>query len=374
MKINRLLFVGAFPKNSKIYGGNVTACNALMKSEFPNNIDVIKIDSTQSSHPLPNFFVRLFKALKRLNLFFLILKEDKVDCVLIFAAWGFSLFEKGVMARMAHFFNKPVLFFPRGGHLVENFHESFFARILTKFALNKSTKILCQGEAIKEIAIKNLHFNHENTPIIRNWTASKDLLEIGKKKKVKKGPSLNFIFVGWLDFEKGIGEILEAFNKLSATYPVTLDLIGEGNARQFTEKYIKKNSLNNVKIHGWVDSEEINSFYKKADVLLLPSWLEGFPNVIVESMASKVFVISTNVGNISDAIFHEKTGFLVKKKNPEDLFLKMKRSIEKDSLREICLDNAFKYAEENFSSAKASKEIIKQINNSILSYNNESFG
>ena len=362
LKKKRIIFVGAFPENSKIYGGNITACNALMKSDFSENIDVIKLDSTQSSHPLPSFFTRLLTALKRLKLFLFILRKEKVDCVLIFAAWGLSIFEKGVMARLAVIFKKPVLFFPRGGHLVEHFHSSFFARILTKFALSKCSKVLCQGEAIKEISMNHLHFSHENSPIIRNWTATKELLKIGKNKKIKRSSTLNFLFVGWLDFEKGIREIIEAFDELSSIYPVKLNLVGEGNATKYVEEYIKYNPNKNVKIHGWVEPKDIKFFYKNADALLLPSWLEGFPNVIVESMASKVFVISTSVGNISDVVIHNETGFLVEKKNSKDLFLKMKESIENYQLRKICSYNAYKYAEENFSSSTASREIIRQIN------------
>ena len=363
--IYKLLFVGAFPKDSKIFGGNVTACNVLMKSDFAKKVDVIKLDTTQSAHPLPNFFIRLSNALKRLNLFYKFLKYEKVDCVLIFAAWGLSIFEKGVMARIAFSFNKPVLFFPRGGHLVENYHRSFFSQLLTKFALRKCTKVLCQGEATKKICSEYLGFKEEECPIVRNWTATEDLLEIGKNKEINKKKSLNFLFVGWLDFEKGIRETLQAFKKLSSLYPISLDLIGDGNSKQYVESFINNHSNNNIFSHGWMESEKVNEFYKKADVLLLPSWLEGFPNVIVESMASKVFVISTKVGNISDAITHEQTGFIIKKRDSMDLFYRMKDSIENFKIRETCTNNAYKFAQDNFSAKIASKTIIKHINQSV---------
>ncbi len=369
MQVNKekkkLLFVGAFPKNSNTFGGNITACNELMASDFSNKVDVLKLDSTQQSHPLPGFFKRLFYAIKRLILFFSILKNEKVDCILIFAAWGFSLVEKGVMARIAFYFKKPVLFFPRGGHLVETFNHSIFSRILTRFALKKSSKILCQGEAIKNICTNSLNFSKKNTPIVQNWTASNDLIEIGDKKNLKDDYSLNFLFVGWLDFEKGLKEILQSFRKISLLYPVNLNLIGKGNAWDFANDFIEENNIKNVNLHGWLKKEKVKKFYEKSDVLLLPSWLEGFPNVIVEAMSSKVFVISSNVGNIADIIKNGETGFLVKKKDAEDLFSKMKISIENSSLRKDCVNNAFLFAKENLTVDVASNKILRHIEDAI---------
>ena len=61
IKKNKILIVGGFPKeNSKIYGGIVTSCTTLINSSFSQKFEVLTIDSTQKSNPIPSLFVRLF--------------------------------------------------------------------------------------------------------------------------------------------------------------------------------------------------------------------------------------------------------------------------------------------------------------------------
>ena len=60
MKKDRILIVGGFPSiENRMAGGIVTTCRILMKSSFPNRFDIITLDSTQKSNPLPNIFFRL---------------------------------------------------------------------------------------------------------------------------------------------------------------------------------------------------------------------------------------------------------------------------------------------------------------------------
>lgn len=111
--------------------------------------------------------------------------------------------------------------------------------------------------------------------------------------------------------EKGVFELVEAFDEIAKTMPNTrLLIIGDGPAR---EELILEISRLHVasKIHllGWIR----NAAYLMGifDVFVLPSWSEGMPISIMEAMAAGVPVIASNVGGIPELISDGVTGSLV---------------------------------------------------------------
>ena len=73
-------------------------------------------------------------------------------------------------------------------------------------------------------------------------------------------------------------------------------MIGDGNAFDEAEVFIKKHSLEKyISLLGWRTHEEIIDFLTKSDIFVLPSWAEGFPNSVIEGMASGNAIITTKV-------------------------------------------------------------------------------
>ncbi len=72
-------------------------------------------------------------------------------------------------------------------------------------------------------------------------------------------------------------------------------------------------------IHFVQDRCDLDSFYQAADIAILPSHEEGFPNAVIEAMGAGLPVIATNVGGIPDAIAHGRTGLIVPPHQPEAL-------------------------------------------------------
>ena len=139
--------VGGFPKqNSKIYGGIVTSCTTLINSSFSQKFEVLTVDSTQKSNPLPTLFVRLFYAGIRVCLFLIKLITQRPKVVILFPAIGASLLEKGLMSWMAFLFRIPVFIFPRGGPLLDQVKQSSFTRLWVKWAFGGASKVLCQAQ------------------------------------------------------------------------------------------------------------------------------------------------------------------------------------------------------------------------------------
>ncbi|OSZ82382.1 hypothetical protein CAP35_03680 [Chitinophagaceae bacterium IBVUCB1] len=119
----------------------------------------------------------------------------------------------------------------------------------------------------------------------------------------------NLCFVGRLDAEKGIYDILEAINQ----YPDKsifnrLDIIGDGAEIPNIKKLTERIGIT-VKIHGALQREDVFEVYKQADFILLPSKSEGFPKVIAEAANFGCIPVVSDVSAISQYI-NNTNGFL----------------------------------------------------------------
>lgn len=184
------------------------------------------------------------------------------------------------------------------------------------------------------------------------------LSQIHEESAKKEGMQL--LFVGAIHREKGILELLNALNKIDNP-KIHLNICGK-----LTDSSIKTEFENlvqslegRVKVCGYVSGDEKTRIFREADVLILPSYHEGFPLVILEGMASSCALISTPVGSTVE-VLSENNVIWVGIKSVEDI----KNAIEKLYANPTLL-NSMKV--ENY---KLSKEftIEKNIQKSCLMY------
>jgi glycosyltransferase involved in cell wall biosynthesis len=349
---NRLLIVGAFPPpNTKIFGGIVTTCSALLNSSFSDHYDLLLIDSTQISNPPPSIRVRFFLALKRFFLFCKVLFASKPEAILLFTAVGASIAEKGAMAWVARIMRIPVLLFPRGAGVIQTMEESRFHFAWVFVAMRGATHFLCQGPAWKRFAIDVLGFTENRTPIVQNWTATEELQSIGRSRSFKSiDKAVCLLFIGWLEKEKGIFELLEASSSLIKKHNLRLIIAGRGHAEQEARVFVKTRGLEDVvEFLGWVEGEGKAALLRRADILILPSWAEGFPNAIIEAMAAKLAVVVTTVGNVPDLITDGQQALLVPPKDNKALELAMDRLLVEPKFRKELAERGHDFARDNFS-------------------------
>jgi len=119
------------------------------------------------------------------------------------------------------------------------------------------------------------------------------------------------LFVGRLEREKGLDELIAAFHELTtkSTDPISLVIVGDGSLR--SELVRKTNGDHRIFLVGARPAEDVARFLAAADLLVLPSWAEGTPNVVLESLAARRPVVATHVGGIPDVVRHGHTGLLV---------------------------------------------------------------
>lgn len=133
----------------------------------------------------------------------------------------------------------------------------------------------------------------------------------------------NFLFVGRITRDKGIYDLIDAFIGISQENPqANLWIVGpdeEGLRAQIEYKFPRLNG-----VHWMGSSSTPEVFMAKADVLVLPSYREGFGTVIIEAAACKTPAIAYRIDGIIDAIEDGHSGILVNKGDSKALELAMK--------------------------------------------------
>lgn len=168
---------------------------------------------------------------------------------------------------------------------------------------------------------------------------------------VKFNLPLSFIFIGRLVKEKGIIEYLEAAKMIKQKYPDSrFYIVGklyDKNSVIKEEKLLMYQNQGIIEYLGY--TYEINEILKEVHVVVLPSYREGFPISLIEGLASKKFIIATNVAGCKDICVDGYNGFLVKERSVESLVEGIEKYINfenKELLHENALNSSYQYAKE----------------------------
>ncbi len=138
------------------------------------------------------------------------------------------------------------------------------------------------------------------------------------------------VCVGRLSEEKGQLLLVQAAQHLLARgVEFELVLVGDGEMRASIETLIKRHNLQAwVRITGWLSNEQVREEILAARALVLPSFAEGLPVVIMEAMALRRPVISTFVGGIPELVHPGEHGWLVPAGDMEALAEAMQACLE----------------------------------------------
>jgi glycosyltransferase involved in cell wall biosynthesis len=364
-----VLFVGAFPPAGRlIFGGMVTSCRGLLASSLPTRLQLDLLDSTQIANPPPPLAVRMPLALVRFVRFIYRLERKPPDAVLLFVAVGASVLEKGAMAWYARLRGVPALLFPRGGALVDACRASVIARTCTRMAFRGARKILCQSNTWEQFTVNLLGLARKNVAVIPNWTARQELLEIGAMRSRRRSTVVRLLFVGWLQREKGIFELLEVCRSLreGEGREFTLDIAGEGLASAEARALVERYRLNGiVRFQGWLSETDLARVLGESDVLVLPSWVEGLPNAMIEAMAAGLAVVVSRVGAVPDVIVDRVNGLLVEPRDIQTLGSALHEVIHDDALRERLGGEAHRTAGHDFGVEPAVERLVGEIENVV---------
>jgi len=120
-------------------------------------------------------------------------------------------------------------------------------------------------------------------------------------------------FVGRLTRDKGLPELVEAFDAIMAAKPLAhLLLVGWFDAAEDAlDRDLRVRIKNHPRIHMTGYVADTAPYYRVMDVMVLPTWREGFPNVVLEAAASGIPVVTTLCTGSRDTVVPEVTGLLI---------------------------------------------------------------
>lgn len=230
---------------------------------------------------------------------------------------------------------------------------------------NWEWKLLCKAITLanRAIVMDRLSYNtllkngFDNVDLLPNPIGN-DINGIIESETVQREPH-QLLFAGHCIPTKGVFELVEACSKISN---IKLRMIGAVNPemkRLLLEKAEKKNEW--LEIAGQVSHEQTLREMKACDIFILPTYTEGFPNVLLESMACGCPIIASAVGAIPEMLEDENGkhfGVLIEPKNVEALKTAILRMLSDTQFKEECGINAQKRVFERYNINNVANQLI----------------
>lgn len=180
---------------------------------------------------------------------------------------------------------------------------------------------------------------------IEEYINNHDLSKIKRKNYI--------LYVGRLEEQKGVHFVIDAFSSISHKFPdISLKIIGQGSLYlDLKKKVIDYNLQNKVDFEGF--QKNLIPYYLHAKLTVLSSIYEGYPNVLIESIALNTPVVSFDCPNgPSEIIKNGINGFLVKHQNVSDLKEKisilLSNGIKYKQLKYTVLENKTEYVVDKY--------------------------
>lgn len=158
----------------------------------------------------------------------------------------------------------------------------------------------------------------------------------------RKEGMITFTFIGRLLYDKGVKEFIESAKLIKSNDHVRFWLIGEidkENPSAVRNEDLMK-WIRDPKIHYHGATDDIRKFIEKSDCIILPSYREGMPRVIMEAMAMERPVITTNTAGCRETVDDQVNGYLVPVKDSLALSQAINKFIDLDAKARVNMGKA----------------------------------
>ena len=253
-----------------------------------------------------------------------------------------------ICSKMLFSWKVPVVY--RNASSASFYIQDPFSKAFNAFLLRRVDMILSVSHASKKDINSLFSFTINKTFVVPVG------VEEGIVKKEKDPDGFKHILhIGSFTKEKNHIELLKIFEKVVQEQPdVVLDLIGEGpllkSVKAFADQRKIRNKINFV---GGVDNPML--YVQSADVIVLPSLIEGLPGVLLEAMYCKVPVIAYDVGGVGEIISSGR-GNLIEKRNSEAFLRKLQETLVKPDLEQV--EESYQLVRENYLNSEIASRFV----------------
>ncbi len=205
-----------------------------------------------------------------------------------------------------------------------------------------ATHIIPEGEGVKNDLLSH-HITHKPIKVLGYGNVRGiDLEHYKPTNESKPHQAFTFVFVGRIVRDKGINELVAAFDRLHSEYGNTrLVLVGrrEDDLDPVTDATINRiNQGDGIEAVG--GQKDVRPFYEQADALVFPSYREGFPNVVIEAGALGLPSIVTDINGSREIIIEGENGVIIPPRDKDALYQAMKRFVDQPDLVKSMAANA----------------------------------
>lgn len=188
------------------------------------------------------------------------------------------------------------------------FARRYLACAQRRFAVSDALKRGLEANGIQDVEVMHTGGDAEG------WTATEDEVKAFSEKYGLTGKKV-VLFGGRLSEGKGGGKTLEAFLQVCREVPNAVLLVA-GSHDAYAERMLEKAEgmgfRESMIVTGWIQKEVMRVAYAVADVVVAPSlYLDPFPRIVIEAMASGKPVVSTCYGGAPEIVVDESTGYVV---------------------------------------------------------------
>lgn len=286
-----------------------------------------------------------------------IIEDTKPD--IIQANAGDTL-KYAVFSKLLYRWKQPIVF--RNASTISLYIKSMPKRIWNNFLFSFTDKIISVSKTsaadFAKLFPKQKH-KIITIPIgIEHETLSKPHHGTVTTRSQMNGHPLQIVHVGGFTFEKNHAELIEIFELvLKKKAHAILNLVGDGPLKLKTEELVASKGLTtNVKFHGF--QKNPLHFIRSADVLVLPSIIEGLPGVVLEAFYCKTPVVAYDVGGIKEVVKNKETGRLITQGDKDAFAVAILESAVHSPLNEKLIENAHRLVLSDYLNSKVVKQFI----------------
>jgi glycosyltransferase involved in cell wall biosynthesis len=253
------------------------------------------------------FLISLIKLLST------IISNRKIKVIHIHGASYGSFYRKFIVFIIGKYiFRKKIIYHIHGGGFQIFYEKSNnLSKRLIRHLLGYADIILCLSLSWMKYFEQN--FKTKKLILLPNAIDYPVKIKTNTNKDV-----ITFLFFGLICDAKGIFDLLEVISKNKEIYRGKIKLLIAGNGEvQHMKDLIYKHRIEDiVEFLGWISNNEKMRVLNNSDVYILPSYNEGLPISILESMSYGKAIIATNVGGVPEIVRNKENGLLI---SPGDL-------------------------------------------------------
>lgn len=313
--------------------------------------EVIHLENTRSSRKRRNIHPTLgYKAVRNNSLtrlaemaymviilkfrYLIMLLKDKPDMIFLLTSSYLDFLDNSVYVNLAKLLRKRLILRIGGGGF-EYFYQNS-GRMMKNYirrVIRKTDKLICQSEYWKDYFAGSDFKEESDIHIIPNLIDCSVWPVHEYSTSGDSSGAIDLLFMpGYQADIKGYDDLMPVFRDLASACNIRLTIVGLHH--NIEETYSTLLSAGRIEVIPEADIARKHQLYEKSDIYVLPSYMEGFPNTLLEAMASGLPVVTTNIPAIKEIMTDRENAILIEPGNRAQLKNALSELIISPLLRE----------------------------------------